>query len=298
MKIAWLFPGQGSQKLGMSDNVIDLPGANKRFELFSSILNRDLLDICCNETLKDDLNSNLNNTKNTQPALFVIESLLVDALKEQGRRPAVVAGHSLGEITALYTSEIISLEDCFNLINLRSQLMAQVSNGAMAAIMGFNSSEIISYVESTNDLFIANNNSDTQIVLSGTKESIDIASKNVNCKRFIPLNVSGAFHSPFMKSASDKFNLYLDSIQFKKPIIPIISNSLPELTSDTSQIKENFKKQMCNGVKWKETMDVLESIDIKTFVEIGPGNVLAGLAKRYLKNINIVNIQSKDDLGY
>tara|TARA_B100000700_G_scaffold331140_1_gene461723 strand:+ start:1791 stop:2687 length:897 start_codon:yes stop_codon:yes gene_type:complete len=298
MTIAWLFPGQGSQKSGMANSVIDLEGAKERFECFSNILKRDLLEICSNTEIQDNQDLNLNNTKNTQPALFIVESILLDALKKQGRLPSIVAGHSLGEITALYAAEVLSLEDCFNLINLRSKLMSECSEGSMAAIIGFNREELVELINNSEDIVLANDNSDMQVVVSGTTKAISLISENIKCKKFIELNVSGAFHSPFMKDAADKVSVFLDKISFKNPIVPVISNSNPTLTTDPQELKFRLRNQMCNGVRWRETMKVLESNEISTFLEIGPGNVLTGIAKRSVKGINLIQISNKDDLGY
>ena len=164
--------------------IIDLEGAKERFECFSNILKRDLLEICSNTEIQDNQDLNLNNTKNTQPALFIVESILLDALKKQGRLPSIVAGHSLGEITALYAAEVLSLEDCFNLINLRSTLMSECSEGSMAAIIGFNREELVELINHSEDIVLANDNSDMQVVVSGTTKAISFISENIKCDNF------------------------------------------------------------------------------------------------------------------
>ena len=300
MQIAWLFPGQGSQKLGMGQDVIELDDAKRSFDLASNIFNKDLYQIC---NLQNDNNSdekNLNNTKNTQICLFLVESILLDSLKSKGYKPDYLAGHSLGEITALYAAEVLSFEECVSLIKIRSELMSSAAQGSMAALIGFDIDELRKSVDALDDVVIANDNSSSQVVLSGKREDLESLSKIISCKRFIFLNVSGAFHSHFMKEPSQKFSKYLDDLNFKEPILPVISNSNPTLCSNSNELKIRLKDQMCNGVRWRETMDLIKvqgNNDIH-IVEIGPSNVLAGLAKRHLKNIMISQVSSAKEISY
>jgi len=299
MQTAWFFPGQGSQKLGMGKDVIELNDAKRRFDLASNLFNKDLYHIC---GLQIDNNSDvnsLNNTKNTQICLFLVESILLDSLKLKGYKPDFLAGHSLGEITALYAAEVLSFEDCVSLIKIRSELMSSAVKGSMAALIGFDIEELRKSVETLNDVVIANDNSSSQVVLSGKREELEKLSKIISCKRFIFLNVSGAFHSHFMKEPSQSFSKYLDELNFKNPICPVISNSNPTLCSDSNELKIRLKDQMCNGVRWRETMDLLkgQGNDIQ-IVEIGPSNVLGGLAKRHLKNFKISQVSSAKEISY
>ena len=297
MQIAWVFPGQGSQKLGMGKDVITLKDAKTRFDFASDIFGIDLFKIC----EEDSGNSNekdLNNTKNTQICLFLVESILLDALKMRGHNPNFVAGHSLGEITALYAAKVMSFENCVSLIKIRSELMSKAPTGSMAALIGFDRDILESLVKNKEDIFIANDNSSSQVVLSGKKDKLDEISKELKCKRFIFLNVSGAFHSSYMNEPSERFSEYLDSVNFNEPSIPVISNSNPSFLKDSIQLKQNLKKQMCNGVRWRETMDLMNTVDNLHIVEIGPSAVLGGLAKRHLKNIKISQVSSANTLLY
>ena len=299
MQTAWLFPGQGSQKLGMGKDIIELNDAKKRFDLASNIFNKDLYQICA---LQDDNHSDeksLNNTKNTQICLFLVESILLDSLKLKGYKPDYLAGHSLGEITALYAAEVLSFEECVSLIKTRSELMSSAVKGSMAALIGFDIEELRKSVEALDDVVIANDNSSSQVVLSGKKEELESLSKRISCKRFIFLNVSGAFHSHFMKEPSQKFSKYLDDLKFNEPIFPVISNANPTLCSDPNELKIRLKDQMCNGVRWRETMDLIKvQGDSIHLVEIGPSNILGGLAKRHLKNIMISQVSSAKEISY
>ena len=299
MQTAWVFPGQGSQKLGMGKDVIELNDAKRRFDLASDIFNKDLYQICGLEIDNKNDEKNLNDTKNTQICLFLVESILLDALKIKGFKPDYLAGHSLGEITALYAAEVLSFKECVSLIKIRSELMSLADKGTMAALIGFNIDELKKSVEAIEDVVIANDNSSSQVVLSGKQEELEKLSKIISCKRFIFLNVSGAFHSHFMKEPSQEFSKYLDVLNFKEPILPVISNSNPSLCSDSIELKNRLKDQMCNGVRWRETMDLIKvQGDDVHIVEIGPSNVLGGLAKRHLKNIRISQVSSSKEISY
>ena len=298
MTVAWVFPGQGSQKIGMAKQVESLPHTKERFSYASEIFDRNLFEIC--ELNSEPINSqyDLNNTKNTQICLFLVESILLDSLKANGLKPNYVAGHSLGEITALYCADVFSFEDCVSLIKVRSQLMANAGKGSMAALIGFDRTQLDLLVEKNDDLVIANDNSSSQVVLSGSNEALDKFSKEITCKRFLKLNVSGAFHSPFMNEPSVKFAEYLKNINFKEPSFPVISNYKPSLCNDPNELKRRLENQMCHGVRWRETMDLMAKDSDLHIVEIGPSNVLSGLGKRHLKNVKISQVSSSDQITY
>ena len=298
MTVAWVFPGQGSQKIGMAKQIETLPNTKERFGYASEIFERNLFEICELNSESTNPLSDLNNTRNTQICLFLVESILLDALKNKGFKPSYVAGHSLGEITALYCADVFSFEDCVSLIKVRSQLMANASKGSMAALIGFDRNQLELLVEKIDDIVIANDNSSSQVVLSGTNEALDNLSREITCKRFLKLNVSGAFHSPFMSEASKKFSDYLKQIQFKNPSFPVISNYKPSLSSDPNELKIRLENQMCNGVRWRETMDLMAKDTDLHIVEIGPSNVLSGLGKRHLKDVKISQVSSSDQISY
>ena len=215
MTIAWVFPGQGSQKLGMANSLLDLPGSRDRFELASQILGRDLWKICCGEGIPNEEIYDLNDTRNTQPALFVVESLLVDDLKRQEREAQIIAGHSLGEIVGLYSADVLDAKTALLLLKKRSELMALAGGGAMIAVLGFDRNELDDLIRETEGVEIANDNSESQVVLSGSPEAVKKVADNLKCKRAIPLQVSGAFHSKFMTEASQSFAEELDRVTFQ-----------------------------------------------------------------------------------
>lgn len=301
MAIAWVFPGQGSQKPGMAEGVIDLPGARERFDRASALLGRDLLAICAGSEAGGSGDpgepSDLNDTRNTQPALFVVESLLVDELHRQGRTAQLVAGHSLGELVALYAAGVFDAETGLKLMRRRSELMAAAGGGAMTAVMGFDRDELERVVAATEGVVIANDNSAAQVVLSGTPEAVASVSATVRCKRAIPLAVSGAFHSPFMASAAAAFASELEAVTFADARVPVLSNADPRPETSASVLKERLRQQMTLGVRWRETMEGLQGAGITTAVEIGPGNVLSGLIKRSCPGLGTAQIAGTGDLG-
>jgi len=298
MQIAWIFPGQGSQKIGMAKDVIKLEDAKRRFEYASNVFNKDLYRICEEQSKIKNQENDLNNTRNTQICLFLVESILLDSLKKNGFQASYFAGHSLGEITALYAADVLNLEDCVSLINVRSELMANAKEGSMAALIGFDRDEVNNIVATIDDVVIANDNSSSQIVLSGTESALENISNLIQCKRFIKLNVSGAFHSHLMEEPSLKFVKYLQQLNFNNASLPVISNSNPTFSTDAGELKKRLEKQMCNGVRWRETMDLMNIDKPLHIVEIGPSNVLGGIAKRYLKDVKISQVSDSDNLSY
>jgi len=298
MTVAWVFPGQGSQKIGMAKQIENLPNAKERFNYASDVFERNLFEICELDTQPINPLNDLNNTRNTQICLFLVESILLDALKENGFKPTYVAGHSLGEITALYCADVFSFEDCVSLIKERSKLMVNAGKGSMAAVIGFDRNQLDLLVQKIDDIVIANDNSSSQVVLSGSNEELENLSKEISCKRFLKLNVSGAFHSPFMNEPAVKFSEYLKQIKFKNPSFPVISNYEPSLCDDPDELKTRLENQMCNGVRWRETMDLMAKDNDLHFVEVGPSNVLSGLAKRHMKNLKISQVSSSNQITY
>ncbi|MEB3235556.1 MAG: ACP S-malonyltransferase [Cyanobacteriota bacterium] len=292
MSNAWVFPGQGSQKLGMATAVLDLPGARERFATASDLLGRDLLAICAGEGEGD-----LNDTRNTQPALFVVESLLVDGLRSQGRSAQLVAGHSAGELVALYAAGVLDAETGLQLMKTRSDLMAAAGGGAMTAVMGFDRAQLEQLVAATDGVVIANDNSDAQVVISGSPEAVASVSSQLTCKRAVPLAVSGAFHSPFMADAAAAFAQVLESMPFADAQIAVLSNTDPTPETRGAALKQRLQSQMTSGVRWRETMQRLEAEGINVAVEVGPGNVLSGLIKRSCPSITTAQIAGTADLG-
>ena len=295
MGIAWVFPGQGSQKVGMADGLLDLPGALECFRQASDLLGRDLLAICQGQA-SGEL-SDLNDTRNTQPALFLIESLLASQLQAQGRSPSLVAGHSLGELVALHVAGVFDFATGLALMQKRSTLMAAAGGGAMTAVMGFDRSQLDQLVAATEGVVIANDNSSAQVVLSGSPEAVAAVADQLTCKRAIPLAVSGAFHSPFMADAAQAFAQELEAVAFADAQVPVLSNTDPTPATSGEALKVRLIRQMTTGVRWRETMDQFTALGINTTVEIGPGAVLSGLIKRSCEGIATAQVANAGDLG-
>jgi len=263
----------------------------------SEVLGRDLLAICRGEGESSDGPTDLNDTRNTQPALFVVESLLVDELIRQGREASLVAGHSLGELVALYAAGVFDLETGLKLMKYRSESMAAAGGGAMTAVIGFDREQLDDLIAKTEGAFIANDNSAAQVVLSGQPEAVQAVSETLTCKRAIPLAVSGAFHTPFMTEAAAAFAQELEATSFRDARTPVLSNSDPTPTQKGDLLKTRLMQQMTTGVRWRETMTEMEHQGVDTLVEIGPGNVLSGLAKRSMDGVTLSQIAGAGDLG-
>ena len=295
MSIAVVFPGQGSQNRDMADSFSDVSSFNEVIDQGSEILNYDV-----REAIRDE--KKINDTIFTQPLMLTISYAMWDTLiKETNIRVHIGAGHSLGEYTALVANKTLSFNDALLLVKKRAEFMSSAMvdvDGAMAAVIGFDRDQLDLLVKRIDDIVIANDNSSSQVVLSGTNEALDNLSREITCKRFLKLNVSGAFHSPFMSEPSTKFSEYLKKIQFKNPSFPVISNYEPSLCSDPNELKNRLEKQMCNGVRWRETMDLMAKDSDLHIVEIGPSNVLSGLGKRHIKDVKISQVSSSDQISY
>lgn len=295
MGTAWVFPGQGSQKQGMTTGVLQDDLARDRFAQASGLLGRDLPAVCDGSAVGPD--HDLNDTRNSQPALFVLESVLLDRCKQQGRRPDVLAGHSLGELVALYGAGCFDFRTGLMLVKQRSELMAAAAGGgAMTAVMGFVRPELEAAVAAQQDVVIANDNSAGQVVLSGTAAAVRQVCSTVRCKRSVPLAVSGAFHSPLMKEPAARFARILETVPFADATVPVVSNATASSSTAGSTLKANLVQQMVSGVRWRETMDHLASLGIDTVLEIGPGAVLSGLLKRSLPSLHVRRINAMADL--
>ena len=295
MGTAWVFPGQGSQKQGMATGVLQDDLARERFAQASALLGRDLLAICDGTAV--GLDHDLNDTRNSQPALFVLESILLDRCKQQGHQADVLAGHSLGELVALYGAGCFDFRTGLNLVKQRCELMAVAGGGAMTAVMGFVRSELEAAVAAQQDVVIANDNSAGQVVLSGTPTAVRQVCFTVRCKRSVPLAVSGAFHSPLMKEPAARFAQVLETVSFADAAVPVVSNATACSSTDGATLKANLVQQMVSGVRWRETMDHLASLGMDTVLEIGPGAVLSGLLKRSLPHLHLRQINTMADLA-
>ncbi len=289
-KTAWIFPGQGSQSLGMGMDLLNLPSAKEKFAQAESILGWSVVEICQTNEEK------LSRTLYTQPCLYVVESILADILQEK-YSPDLVAGHSLGEYIALYVAGVFEWSDGLRLVKHRAELMDSAAGGMMAALINFDREKLEKVIDENFDVVLANDNSPTQVVISGTPEAVQAVMSQVKAKRAIALNVSGAFHSPLMAEVAAEFQHMLDSVNFQQAKMPVLSNVDPVPSTDADVLKQRLKQQMTGGVRWREIALALPGNGIERVVEIGPGNVLTGLIKRTCSNLILENICSTAEIG-
>ncbi|MDB9424112.1 ACP S-malonyltransferase [Microcystis aeruginosa CS-564/01] len=292
MKTAWIFPGQGSQALGMIGDLAESALGQERLKIAEKILGWSVLEKCQGDE------ETLSRTLYTQPCLFVVESILADLLQEKGHFPDLVAGHSLGEYSALYAARVFNFETGLNLVQNRSLLMDAAEGGKMAALMKFDRTSLETVVNQTENVVIANDNSAEQVVISGTPEAVDLVLGQVKVKRVMQLKVSGAFHSPLMENAAIQFRQILELVNFQKAKVPVISNVDPSNpTQDGEQLKKYLIQQMTSSVRWREIMLKLPDVGVEKAIEVGPGKVLTGLIKRTVPAIELENISQLADIS-
>ncbi len=290
-KTAWVFPGQGSQAVGMGMDLLDFPGVKDKLEVARAMLGWSPIEILHGEE------SELSKTIYTQPCLYIVEAILSDLLKAQGKTPDFVAGHSLGEYSALYAAGVFRFEDGLKLIQTRSTLMDSASDGSMAALLGFDRVLLETAIAQTDGVVLANDNNDGQVVISGTLEGVDAIIANVKSKRAVKLNVSGAFHSPLMANAADAFNTVLEQTLFNPAQVPVLSNTEPHPSTDATVLKSRLSEQMTGSVRWRETSLNLQDLGVSSIVEVGPGKVLVGIIKRTCKTMNFVTVGTAADFA-
>ncbi len=289
-KTAWVFPGQGSQAIGMGTDLLDLPDAKAKFEQAEQILGWSVPEICQSQEDK------VSRTFYTQPCLYVVESILADMMRSSGHQPDLVAGHSLGEYVALYVAGVFDFEAGLNLVKRRAELMDNAFEGMMAALIGFDRTKLEQLIQETPDVVMANDNSSAQVVISGTVEATEALLSQVKAKRIVRLNVSGAFHSPLMAQAAAQFQQVLESVPFNSAQVPVLSNVEPIPAVEADVLKERLIRQMTGSVRWREISLQLPLEGISRVVEIGPGKVLTGLIKRTCPDVNLQNVGNVAEL--
>jgi len=293
-KIAFLYPGQGSQKVGMGKDFKELyPPAEEIFDKAQKIVEFDVEKICTQGP-----EGELIKTSNLQPALVTISWILTKFIKEKGILPSAAAGHSLGEYSALLAAEVLDFPAVLKIVKERAHLMEEVGKkekGTMAAIIGLSTEKILEVCNKMEGVYAVNFNCPGQVVISGYREKLKEAEeklKKEGAKKVIFLPVSGAFHSPLMKEAAERFSSFLDKFDFKDPICPVVTNTTGEYATSGKKIKDNLKLQMDHPVLWEKSMKTLLQDGYHLFLEIGPGNVLQGLMRRIKKKANIKGVES------
>jgi len=300
MKIGFVFPGQGSQYVGMGKDLYEK--SEQVREIYQNArrsLGIDIMNICFNGPQEV-----LTESKNAQVAIFIHSYAAYTLLKEQNVIPDVVAGHSLGEYTACVASEAISFEDTLHLVRFRGELMSnagQKNPGTMAAIIGLKRDtveQIVKEVSQSGILIIANYNSPQQIVVSGEKDAVMEAirkAKDKGAKRAIEIPVSGAFHSPLMENASLPFTKVLSKTDIKDAKIYIIPNVIAKPIKDKQIIREALSKQITHSVRWEESVYEMDKMGVDTFIELGPGKVLINLIKRTISEKTLLKFDNYQD---
>ena len=298
---AFIFPGQGSQKVGMGRDLLDFPVSANVFKRVDDALGRKLSDIIFNGP--DD---ELMLTRNAQPAIMTVSIACYEALKEKSGDlfpvPQYVAGHSLGEYTSLYVSGVLDLEETAKLVSLRGELMQDACDqnpGTMAALIGLDEKAVYEISRQTGT-YVSNINTDLQTVISGDKaaiiSAIDLATSR-GAKRAIPLKVAGAFHSDLMRPAADKLENYINDLKFSNPKIPIIANCSAKPLTKTSDIKQELIRQICNCVDWNKSVKYMINSGVDSFIEYGHGGVLGNMIKRIDSESNITSVDTTDSIN-
>lgn len=298
-RIAFIFPGQGAQSVGMGKDLYENYDAAKNvFDTADKVSGKSITDLCFNGPEED-----LKQTVNTQPSIVTMSIAALEAFKSQLKiSPNFCAGHSLGEYCAMYCAGVMDLETTLKAIQKRADLMGEVKGGSMAAILNAPAGKIegalkeaskIGYVD------IANYNSPVQVVLTGDENAVKKAGElllEAGARRVVPLAVSGAFHSKFLENASKEFASFVSDLDISSASIPVVTNVDASATISSEDFREKMPRQICSSVHWTQTIENMIQNGVDTFVEIGPGKVLAGLNRKINPQVTTYNIFDKDSL--
>lgn len=296
-KIAFMFPGQGAQYVGMAKDFYDqIPVCKEMFELAGKASGLDVSALCFEE------NEQINITEYTQIAMLAAEVAMLKAVEERGVKPDVTGGLSLGEYGALVASGVMSPEDVFKVVRKRGIYMQEAvpNGGAMVAVLGLDTAVIEKICEETPGMVtIANYNCPGQIVITGEEAAAQAAVEKLTvagAKRCVTLNVSGPFHSPLLVGAGEKLAGELEGVEIHDIAIPYIANVTADYVKDKADVKPLLQKQVSSSVKWQQTIERMIADGVDTFVEIGPGKTLSGFMRKINKDMKVINIEKVEDL--
>lgn len=296
-KVAFVFPGQGAQYVGMGKDFYEqIPVSRKVYTIASEVTGLNLPGLCFKE------NEQIDITEYTQIAMLATEAAMLAALQEKGVKADVAAGLSLGEYGAILTAGAMSLEDVFRVVRQRGILMQKAvpTGGAMCAVLGMDGKKIAKICEETEGIVsVANYNCPGQIVITGEEGAVAAAAeklKEAGARRCIPLKVSGPFHSEMLKGAGEKLAGVLVDVELKEFSMPYVTNVTADYVTDISEIKELLGRQVYSSVRWQQSVERMIADGVDTFIEIGPGRTLTGFLKKINKNVTGLHIEKVEEL--
>lgn len=296
-KVAFVFPGQGAQYVGMGKDFYEqIPVSRKVYTIASEVTGLNLPGLCFKE------NEQIDITEYTQIAMLATEAAMLAALQEKGVKADVAAGLSLGEYGAILTAGAMSLEDVFRVVRQRGILMQKAvpTGGAMCAVLGMDGEKIAKICEETEGIVsVANYNCPGQIVITGEEGAVAAAAeklKETGARRCIPLKVSGPFHSEMLKGAGEKLAGVLVDVELKEFSMPYVTNVTADYVTDISEIKELLGRQVYSSVRWQQSVERMIADGVDTFIEIGPGRTLTGFLKKINKNVTGLHIEKVEEL--